>query len=352
MLLSTRTSMTWAATAALASLSLAACGGGNRYTEQREYLVVETDNTTPMAGSQLAVYRAGIAGVPRIQVVQDPCRFIFNALDLPRPAGYGCELEAPAWSPDGSRLAFVAQPLTSDVSLGPLKLHVAEWDGSQAHGFVALKLPGGSASASANYPAWSPDGRYVVFESADDIWIGDICRPDDEPVQVTSNPAGDSDPTWSRDGKWIAFVSDRGGDDDIWAVGPVASAPTQGGQPFPAPVNWTQTPGVDESLPFFTKIGPSPDSTRGIDRLLFQKNNDLWWIPSGGSAATQITTDGQRKFDAEYVAHNTIAAYVSGQGEIFEIAVQTGNSQRLAGVASNAGFSARQEWLGTVKICP
>lgn len=72
---------------------------------------------------------------------------------------------------------------------------------------------------TADDPAFSRDGRWIVFESRRD---GDseiyLMRPDGtEVTQVTDDPAGDSGPEWLSDGR-IVFTSDRDGDPDLYAV--------------------------------------------------------------------------------------------------------------------------------------
>lgn len=70
-----------------------------------------------------------------------------------------------------------------------------------------------ATEAAINHPAWSPDGsrlayaRTVVGEAGADIWV--IDADGGEPTQLTAGPADDTHPTWSPDGRRIAFQSDQ-----------------------------------------------------------------------------------------------------------------------------------------------
>jgi TolB protein len=69
-------------------------------------------------------------------------------------------------------------------------------------------------------PAWSPDGRTIVFQSNREGQI-DIYRMDADGsgvARLTSDPADDTDPSVSPDGGRIVFVSTRGGDADIFVM--------------------------------------------------------------------------------------------------------------------------------------
>ena len=62
-------------------------------------------------------------------------------------------------------------------------------------------------------PAWSPDGRTIVFVSWRD-GNGEVYAMDadgSEPRNLTQHPAKDVRPAWSPDGRRIAFVSRRDG---------------------------------------------------------------------------------------------------------------------------------------------
>src|SRR5687768_9648341 len=91
----------------------------------------------------------------------------------------------PAWSPDGSRLAFAGynQP-------GILVLNLADWS------VTILPVNGQS-------PAWSPDGLKLAF-AADELYVMDA--DGSNVVQITSNMGFVGQPTWSADGSTIAFA--------------------------------------------------------------------------------------------------------------------------------------------------
>jgi Tol biopolymer transport system component len=73
------------------------------------------------------------------------------------------------------------------------RIYVVEWN---RRGFDAQNI---TASAGPNEdPDWSPDGRWITFESwrqnNHDIWI--MTANGGQPVAVTSDPAWDYQPAW------------------------------------------------------------------------------------------------------------------------------------------------------------
>ena len=59
-----------------------------------------------------------------------------------------------------------------------------------------------------------PDGDRVAFDLMGDIWV--MGSDGGQAEQLTSGPAWDQDPRWSPDGSRLLYVSDKGGNQEIW----------------------------------------------------------------------------------------------------------------------------------------
>jgi Tol biopolymer transport system component len=80
--------------------------------------------------------------------------------------------------------------------------------------------PVGPVSGFVRSPSWSPDGRWLAFES-DSASFRDIYRVQADGsglLRLTSNPQGNFEPAVSPDGRWIAFVSSRDGDSEVYVM--------------------------------------------------------------------------------------------------------------------------------------
>jgi TolB protein len=115
-----------------------------------------------------------------------------------------------AWSPDGRRIAF------SRSYGGGEALFVMRADGTGVRRVTTpVTTPDGVPSADAA-PAWSPDGARLAFASdraggEPDIWRIDVDGTDLTQLTRTPSFTGDFNPAWSPDGTWIWFDSDRVG---------------------------------------------------------------------------------------------------------------------------------------------
>jgi Tol biopolymer transport system component len=143
----------------------------------------------------------------------------------------------PAWSADGTRMAFDA------AGPGGEDIYVMNADGS---GEVDITdHPGPDIG-----PAWSPDGTRIAYwrqtkSLSEHIFV--VAANGSHRTQLTFGPEVDNQPAWSPDGSTIAFSSNRDGNVELYLMNPDGSNVRR----------LTNTPGAHEQNPSW-----SPDGAR------------------------------------------------------------------------------------------
>jgi Tol biopolymer transport system component len=116
-----------------------------------------------------------------------------------------------AWSPDGSKVAFVSVNLEIGKNL-QLQVFVADADGTNIRNVT-------QNSPSTFVPCWSADGASIAFAVDNLGVVSNIFQVDlsnGEPRRLTAGPKIDAHPSISPDGSKLAFQSNRNGNFEIY----------------------------------------------------------------------------------------------------------------------------------------
>jgi len=119
----------------------------------------------------------------------------------------------PAWSPDGTQIAFAS------AREGSFDIYVMDADGT---GTTRLT----STDANDKGPTWSPDGSRIAFSRSADgghVWV--MSADGTGARRLTDELAEEGEPAWSPDGRWIAYTHRASGSDfrEIWVARPDGS---------------------------------------------------------------------------------------------------------------------------------
>jgi len=179
-----------------------------------------------LAGCQRASAEpGGTAPLPRGELRGLAGRIVFVSERDSQPEIYSVR-------PDGRALRRLTNAASSDYPAAPapdgralLVVSVTEEGQQQTERMVLLGSDGsakpiGPVSARVRSPSWSPDGRWMVFES-DTASFRDLYRMQRDGGglrRLTQNPEGNFEPAVSPDGAWIAFVSSRDGDAEVYVM--------------------------------------------------------------------------------------------------------------------------------------
>jgi Tol biopolymer transport system component len=290
-----------------------------------------------------------------------------DARRLTRPSPGGAD-EAPAWSPDGRRLAYSS--CVSRLPPMPCDVHVLELDARLVPAGAPRRLT--RQATSINRLAWTPDGRSIVYDSEPGpythyLWrvaadgatpperleiagLGarspaiagtrlafsrttldtDIVRFDEgrEPKVFLDSSFYEGDLRFSPDGTRLAFASMRSGERlEIWLAEPSGSNPVQ----------LTHGPGGWQGSPSW-----SPDGRRiAFDSRGDDGRWDIWTVDVDGGTPSRLTRHpGDENVpawsrDGKWVYYGAEREGVPG---IFRVPADGGGEERLtrASVAMGA----------------
>lgn len=122
-----------------------------------------------------------------------------------RLTGDGAFDQFPSWSPDGRTIAF-----DSDRLGGVSRAWAIDADGSNPR-----------ALANGYGARWSPDGTKLIYTGQESVSVYAVYISNADgssPRRLTTNPAGEVRPAWSPDGRQIVFSAYPDGDMNLYVV--------------------------------------------------------------------------------------------------------------------------------------
>ena len=240
----------------------------------------------------------------------------------------------PVWSPDGTQLAFLRLSMTEAGEIAPAEengLYLINSDGGDEMQLVPI-----TEMRMESAPAWSPDGTQIAYtvpeETGTDtprssIYV--VSRQGGEPTAVLTNTYSLSNLTWSPDGAYLLFTSTGG------SRGPrVSTLDLETGEVTmlgnPAWIAAFSPTGEEVAYFFFGDnrfhaVRPNGAADRKLSDAMpsgrYRYATDLTWSPDGETLFYAVWDDNSRssEFYSLSVASGQTQLMTSVEGRVWDI---------------------------------
>ena len=118
--------------------------------------------------------------------------------------------------PEAQAASQHTPPVGAPVAAPAKAAEEANWDVNNPRGLTTRKVPLNTDEGTWMNVDVSPDGSLIAFDMLGDIYTMPIAGG--TPTRIAEGLAYEQQPRWSPDGRQIAFVTDRGGGDNIWLM--------------------------------------------------------------------------------------------------------------------------------------
>lgn len=216
----------------------------------------------------------------------------------------------PAFSPDGSKIAFTSDRESVSLSNG---IYVMNADGTNQTLLT-------KDSPNNRQATFSPNGSKIAYSSYRGSWEIYVMNADGtNPTPLTNNAVTDSHPSFSPNGSKITFYSDRDGNPEIYVMNADGTS---------------QTRLTDNSAGDFDPSF-SPDGSQIVfisDRHGTFDNLQIYVMNADGTNPTRLTSNSGNDFDPSFSPDGSEIAFYSdrdGRPEIYVMNADGTNETRL-----------------------
>ena len=237
---------------------------------------------------------------------------------LTKPLAPALADTSPAVSPDGRSMAFLRRMSWGAGELQVLPLGTGVTAAGEPRRLTPIEL-------RADYPAWMPDGREIVFSSKGNLWR-QAASGDSAPVRLLFVGEDGVMPAISRPqpGRPIRLLYVRSFiDDNFWKIG----IPSPGAPSPSAPVVAIAST-KREYHPEF-----SPDGSRVAFTSSRSGELEIWLSDPDGSSAVQLTSMGAQDTNCPHWSPDgqliTFSSNAAGEWDIYVVPAAGGKPRRL-----------------------
>jgi Tol biopolymer transport system component len=198
----------------------------------------------------------------------------------------GGSIEAVAWSPDGTCLAFSGN-INSDIY-------------TVCSGTISLLTDYANTGTRSTDPAWSPDSQQIAYSIGTGIYIMDSDGANKHPLEMLLFSFSTRDPNWSPDGSKLVFIAEDGANEQIFTI-PVE--PTVIGDSV-LPATYSQLTNFEAGKRVLSSPVWSPDGNYISFSYRENDNWDVYIMEADGENLFRVTNSSADEIQASWFPVN------------------------------------------------